>query len=290
MASNDDVLTDEQIAQQLAHFRGLEAQRTTLRREVEQRQWKTFMDEVYRPYRYDDFLYHNDWKGQQRVDFERFLNGIPSIEEQLRDEERWPFWCQCAAFKQELRADIEREFDVWKRDQEVAKHRKVYAFSLTTPDSDASAAICEAAIKLFEQKSVPISEGECYLEYGSTGYLPHVHGWYETEHGGRVFTKVFKRVWPLWGEDRRHHTKFRGGYHELVKNPQAYNLYASAEQRLIVRKRKSEALVYGQTRPSSSSLAEAQPQEEASAQDAQNPACDHNQHSSDSGELLSDVE
>lgn len=274
MASNDDVLTDEQIRDQLDHFKLLESQRTRLKQEAEKLRQQEFLRD-YIENRLEQFLYHNDVKGDELDAYNRYLRG---------ETKEYDYDTHYI-----VRKDLFSCYDEWCNETQTAKHRKVYAFSLTTPDSDASAAICEAAIKLFEQKSVPISEGECYLEYGSTGYLPHVHGWYETEHGGRVFTKVFKRVWPLWGEDRRHHTKFRGGYHELVKNPQAYNLYASAEQRLIVRKRKSEPLVYGQTHPSSS-LAEAQPQEEASAQDAQNPACDHNQHGSDSGELLSDVE
>lgn len=272
-STNDDVLTDEQIREQLEHFKLLESQRTRLKQEAEKLRQQEFLRD-YIENRLEQFLYHNDVKGDELDAYNRYLRG---------ETKEYDYDTHYI-----VRKDLLSCYDDWCLTQEQALYRKVYAFSLTTPDSDAAGDIWDAAVKLFEQKSVPISEGECYLEYGSSG-LPHAHGWYQTEHGGRVFTKVLKRCWPLWGEDRRHHTKFRGGYHELVKNPAAYNLYASAEQRLIVRKIKYQPLVYGQTRPSSSSLAA--PQEEASAQnDAQNSACDHNQHSSDSGELLSDVE
>lgn len=263
MASNDDeVLTDEQVAAVIKHYDMLTSQRYDVLRQQRVRE----ITEVLREWMLEDLpdlLYHNEVKGKEKDEFWRYLLGKVPKDEEFATVESTEHW---ARFRELWYEMLTNHFKPWyethRAAQHEAKQRRVWAFSLTTPDITAASDLWDASIRLFEQRSVPISQGESFLEYGSSG-LPHVHGWYETEHGGRVFTKVFKRVWPLWGEDRRHHTKFRGGYHELVKNPAAYNLYASAEQRLIVRKIKSQPLVYGKTRPSSSSPAA--PQEEASA-------------------------
>lgn len=199
-------------------------------------------------------LYHSDIKGDEVRVFYDVMKRFPP--NRVFDEPPPEVYYRYADVITELSEMAQAYVVARKREQAEHAARKVYAFSLTTPERDAAAEVCEAAQKLFEQQSVPIAEGVAYLEHGKSG-LPHIHGWYSTEHGGRVFAKVFKRCWPQWGEDRKHHTKFRGGYHELVKNPAAYTLYAAAEQALVVRKQKSQPLVYGSPPSSSSSEAQA---------------------------------
>lgn len=120
------------------------------------------------------------------------------------------------------------------------KKETAYAFTFTTaakPEGfvQAEEALIDAAERLYRQESVPIKEGAAFLEYGEDG-RPHVHGWYQTEDGGRVFSKVFHRCWPEWAE-KRGKTKFAGGYHEVMKSNR-YIGYANAEGRCIVKKTK----------------------------------------------------
>lgn len=115
---------------------------------------------------------------------------------------------------------------------------KTFAFTFTTNKDtkmEVQQEMCCSAWKLFLQKTTPVVEGEVYLEYTEQG-RPHLHGWYVTEDGGRIFAKVFHRCWPPWGEKARQ-TKFAGGYHELMKTNR-YKGYASSEARLIIRKQK----------------------------------------------------
>lgn len=116
------------------------------------------------------------------------------------------------------------------------KPRKTYAFTLTTNGDDQALEeekLCMAAEKLFRQESVPVAKGEAYLEYTEAG-RPHIHGWYETVDGGRIFLKIFKRCWPLWGE-KPGRTQFAGGYHEVMKTNR-YIGYANSEGRLVAKK------------------------------------------------------
>lgn len=122
-----------------------------------------------------------------------------------------------------------------------SKKDKSYAFTFTTgAKADDFARVedelVEAALKLFRQESVPLKEGEAYLEYGEDG-RPHVHGWYKTTDGGRIFSKVFHRAWPEWAE-KRGKTKFAGGYHEEMKSDR-YVGYANSEGRLVASVKKS---------------------------------------------------
>lgn len=130
---------------------------------------------------------------------------------------------------------------IWEH---VPKPKKVYAYTLTTGGDDVpaeTAKLCEAVWKLHTQKSVPILEGGAYLEYTKEG-RPHIHGWYVTEDGGRIFAKVFQRCWPNWKE-KRGMTQFPGGYHELMKTNR-YLGYASAEGRLVCSKNSNEPARY----------------------------------------------
>lgn len=116
------------------------------------------------------------------------------------------------------------------------KPAKQYAFTFTTnmTKEEIQDEMCDSAYKLFSQNTVPVRVGEAYLEYTEEG-RPHIHGWYETQDGGRIFAKVFRRCWKYWGEkDKR--TKFAGGYHEEMKSNR-YKGYASSEGRLIVMKK-----------------------------------------------------
>lgn len=122
-----------------------------------------------------------------------------------------------------------------------AKMPKTYAFTFTTGAKAEDFAkvedeLVEAALKLFRQESVPVQEGEAFLEYTEEG-RPHIHGWYKTTDGGRIFSKVFHRAWPEWAE-KRGKTKFAGGYHEEMKSNR-YVGYANSEGRLVASVKKS---------------------------------------------------
>jgi len=121
--------------------------------------------------------------------------------------------------------------------------RKQYAFTFTTNKTkeEIEEEMIRSAHKLFRQQTVPIREGAAYLEYTEEG-RPHIHGWYETQDGGRVFAKVFARCWSAWKE-KRGVTKFAGGYHEQMKTNR-YKGYASAEGRVICLKKENELIVY----------------------------------------------
>lgn len=120
--------------------------------------------------------------------------------------------------------------------EHVPKNKKTFAFTLTTNGDDVAVEetkLINAVYKLYTQQTVPVSEGEAYLEYTEQG-RPHIHGWYMTCDGGRIFSKVFQRCWELWGE-KRGQTQFRGGYHEEMKSNR-YRGYASAEGRKVISK------------------------------------------------------
>lgn len=126
------------------------------------------------------------------------------------------------------------------------KPKKRYAFTFTTNQDtklEIQKEMCESAYKLFTQKTIPIAKGEVYLEY-TEAHRPHLHGWYETEDGGRVFAKIFRRVWSPWGEKDRM-KRFPGGYHEEMKGDR-YIGYASSEGRLILSKEENEEVKYNE--------------------------------------------
>ena len=123
--------------------------------------------------------------------------------------------------------------------QSKIKKSQKYAFTFTTNAhcDDWIAAeqdMIKACHKLYSQTSCTIVQGDCYLEYTSDG-RPHVHGWYQTESGGRVYAKVFERIWKIWDESKKQGKGFQGGFHEKVKSLQ-YEKYASAEERKICSK------------------------------------------------------
>lgn len=123
------------------------------------------------------------------------------------------------------------------------KPARKYAFTLTTNLSkeEIETEMIDSCHKLYRQQTVPIEEGEAYLEYTKEG-RPHIHGWYEARDGGRVFAKVFQRCWKYWKEERGK-TKFAGGMHEEMKSDR-YKAYSSAEGRVICSKKKGEPCIY----------------------------------------------
>jgi len=124
------------------------------------------------------------------------------------------------------------------------RSRKQYAFTFTTNADtglEEQKTMCEAAYRLMLQKTTPVRQAEVYLEY-TEEKRPHLHGWYETEDGGRIFAKTFRRCWPRWGEKARQ-THFAGGFHELMKT-ERYKGYSSSEGRLVVSKQIDADPVY----------------------------------------------
>lgn len=77
------------------------------------------------------------------------------------------------------------------------------------------------------QKSCPVKFHAWHVEYrdnsAMTGY--HIHGMYETESGGRIEAKHWKRAWPIWDEKTKLGQGFRGGYHRPVELEEAYVKY-----------------------------------------------------------------
>lgn len=138
-----------------------------------------------------------------------------------------------------------REWERWEAHVKRVHHekRRTYAFTFTTNlgRDEIQQEMIDSCHKLYRQQTVPIEEGEAYLEYTKEG-RPHIHGWYETKDGGRVFAKVFQRCWKYWKEERGK-TKFAGGYHEEMKLNR-YKGYSSAEGRVICLKKKGEVCIY----------------------------------------------
>lgn len=109
------------------------------------------------------------------------------------------------------------------------KHQGSFAFTLTmSPDDKLSEEDMISAVrKIMSQKSCPVSKYAWYLEYrdlqNKTG--AHIHGMYETETGGRIEAKHWKRAWPIWDEKKILGNGFRGGYHRPVRSGESYNEY-----------------------------------------------------------------
>jgi len=105
-----------------------------------------------------------------------------------------------------------------------------FAFTLTMSPSWGltSFDMIKAAQKLMSQKSCPVKKFAWYLEYGKpeTFEHPHIHGMYETESGGRIEQKHFKRIWTkFWDEKKELGQGFVGGYHRPMKDNESYSKY-----------------------------------------------------------------
>lgn len=106
----------------------------------------------------------------------------------------------------------------------------VFAGTLTmSPDDDLTKDDMIGAIhKVMHQKSCPVKRFVWYLEYTEAG-LPHIHFMYETESGGRIEAKHFKRAWKIWNENSRCGSGHRGGYHRPVHSEDEYLKYVQKD-------------------------------------------------------------
>lgn len=108
----------------------------------------------------------------------------------------------------------------------------IFAGTLTMSPTDATNEneMCAAIQKIFTQQTVPVKRYAWYLEYTKNG-LPHIHFIYETNSGGRIHQKIFKRYWKTWSEKPadRQGQGFRGGYHKHVESEIAYTEYIAKD-------------------------------------------------------------
>lgn len=108
-------------------------------------------------------------------------------------------------------------------------YKGAFAFTLTkSPDDDLTEEdmIC-AVKKIMNQKSCPTKKFAWYLEYGDEELKthPHIHGLYETETGGMIETKHWKRAWRIWNPKEKLGKGFRGGYHRPIRDDENYDDY-----------------------------------------------------------------
>lgn len=114
-------------------------------------------------------------------------------------------------------------------------YQGAFAFTLTkSPKDNLSVGdMLKAVRKIMSQKSCPVSKYAWYYEdkgrdSNDEPVHPHIHGMYETEAGGRIERKHFKRAWSIWGEGDptlRMGAGFRGGYHREVRSDERYEMY-----------------------------------------------------------------
>lgn len=107
------------------------------------------------------------------------------------------------------------------------KPKGLFAFTLTCSpkDSLSSEDLLSAVRRLMAQQTCPVRRYVWYLETKEGGLHPHIHGCYETMTEGVIFTKVFKRYWPIWNPSEKLGNGFRGGFHAPVDFPTAYLEY-----------------------------------------------------------------
>lgn len=83
--------------------------------------------------------------------------------------------------------------------------------------------------KIFRQQTSPVVKFSWYLEYTENN-LPHIHFIYRTQDGGRILSKVFSRIWPIWNERVPCGNGHRGGYHRICADEEAYLQYIQKDQ------------------------------------------------------------
>ena len=118
-------------------------------------------------------------------------------------------------------------------------HKGLFAFTLTkSPKDPLSIGDMLAAVrKLMGQRSCPLKRYAWYYEdkgrdeFGEPLH-PHIHGIYETESGGRIEAKHFKRAWDIWNEKLPMGAGFRGGYHKPVYHEEEYKEYIKKDGRM----------------------------------------------------------
>jgi len=111
-----------------------------------------------------------------------------------------------------------------------------FAFTLTMSPKDALSVgdMLTAVRKVMRQKSCPLKRYAWYYEEkgrdeNGDPLHPHIHGIYETESGGRIEAKHWKRAWSIWDEKKPMGKGFRGGYHRPVRSDEKYEDYMSKD-------------------------------------------------------------
>lgn len=106
------------------------------------------------------------------------------------------------------------------------KPKGLFAGTLTMSTSDdyTQDDMLKAIRKIFSQQTVVVKRYAWYLEYTDAG-TPHIHFIYETDEGGRIHAKIFKRYWKIWDEHQPIGKGHRGGYHKPVASETAYKEY-----------------------------------------------------------------
>lgn len=108
-------------------------------------------------------------------------------------------------------------------------YQGAFAFTLTKSPEDVFTEedMIKAVQKVMNQKSIPTKKFAWYLEYGDDEAKthPHIHGMYETENGGMIETKHWKRAWSIWNPKQKLGKGFRGGYHRPVRDNESYDDY-----------------------------------------------------------------
>jgi len=112
------------------------------------------------------------------------------------------------------------------------KHCGEWAFTLTMAPDDGLTEddMTTAVMKIMSQQSCPVKKYAWYLEHKEDERHPHIHGIYETESGGRIEAKHFKRAWTVWNEKKKLGAGFRGGYHRPVITTDEYLGYISKDK------------------------------------------------------------
>lgn len=115
----------------------------------------------------------------------------------------------------------------------------LFAFTLTKSPKDPLTVgdMLAAVRKVMAQKSCPVKRYAWYYEdkgrdeFGDPIH-PHFHGIYETESGGRIERKHWKRAWSIWDENKPMGAGFQGGYHRPVKAEEGYKDYIKKDGRM----------------------------------------------------------
>lgn len=107
-----------------------------------------------------------------------------------------------------------------------------FAFTFTKSPKDPLTIgdMLTAVRKVMNQKSCPVMQYAWYYEdkgrdENGDAIHPHIHGMYETQSGGRIEAKHWKRAWDVWNEKKPMGAGFQGGYHRPVRSEEAYEDY-----------------------------------------------------------------
>lgn len=107
-----------------------------------------------------------------------------------------------------------------------------FAFTLTKSPRDPYTVgdMLTAVRKVMRQRSCPTKKYAWYYEdkgrdENGDAIHPHIHGMYETDTGGVIEKKHWKRAWPIWDPSVPMGAGFKGGYHRPVKSSEKYEDY-----------------------------------------------------------------